>query len=321
MLARIQQITTVLLIAAALVWFWVFWQAGKPGWAIAGCVAILLGYSVTFALELVILGWVAKDDPAPQATWREKVGAWWHESLLAPQIFCGRQPFRSHCVPDQCDSIQALRGQRGVVFVHGFVCNRGFWTPWLRRLKAGLPDASGQLRLHAFVAISLEPVFGSIDDYAAQIDQAVADVTEASGLPPLLVCHSMGGLVVRAWLKAHSADSRIFEVVTIGTPHRGTWLARFGHGANSRQMRLHSPWAMALDGDMPPSRPGLFTCWYSNCDNIVMPPSTATLPGAKNRFHRGAAHVQLAFEPEVMNATLALLTPAIAFSPIPDTSA
>jgi hypothetical protein len=51
----------------------------------------------------------------------------------------------------------------------------------------------------------------------------------------------------------------------------------------------------------------LFTCWYSNCDNIVFPASTATLAGADNRLVHGAAHVQLAFLPEVMDATLALL--------------
>ena len=45
-------------------------------------------------------------------------------------------------------------------------------------------------------------------------------------------------------------------------------------------------------------------CWYTNCDNIVFPPSTATLPGADNRLVRGVAHVQLAFVPEVIERTL-----------------
>jgi hypothetical protein len=58
---------------------------------------------------------------------------------------------------------------------------------------------------------------------------------------------------------------------------------------------------------MHPARHTLFTCWYSNCDNIVFPTSTAMLPGADNRLLRGAAHVQLAFVPEVMHATLDLL--------------
>ena len=96
-------------------------------------------------------------------------------------------------------------------------------------------------------------------------------------------------------------------MVTLGTPHRGTWLARFSRRPNGRQMQLSGGWHRALDTGMPADRHALFTCWYSNCDNIVFPSSTATLPGADNRLLRGAAHVQLAFLPEVMRATLGLL--------------
>jgi hypothetical protein len=72
-------------------------------------------------------------------------------------------------------------------------------------------------------------------------------------------------------------------------------------------MRLLSDWQAQLDHDMPANRHALFTCWYSNCDNIVFPASTATLAGADNRLVRGAAHVQMAFLPQVMGGTLALL--------------
>jgi hypothetical protein len=99
----------------------------------------------------------------------------------------------------------------------------------------------------------------------------------------------------------------VLHVVTIGTPHRGTWLARFSRSHNGRQMRLASDWQTQLDHEMPVDRHALFTCWYSNTDNIVFPTSTATLPGADNRLVRGAAHVQMAFLPEVMNETLKLL--------------
>jgi hypothetical protein len=50
-----------------------------------------------------------------------------------------------------------------------------------------------------------------------------------------------------------------------------------------------------------------FTCWYSNCDNIVFPASTAALEGADNRLMRGVAHVALAFHPQVMRESLALI--------------
>ncbi len=297
MLASLLRLATLSLALAACAWS-LYFGSSRPLLALAGFMVITLGYSIFLAIEFVLLRQVNKADPAPQATWRELLGAWAAETLTAPKVFCWRQPFRPNAYPDQLMPPERVYGHRGVVFVHGFFCNRGFWAPWLKQLQG---------QDHAFMALNLEPIFCSIDDYVPLLDAAILRMTEATGRPPLVVSHSMGGLVVRAWLKRMKADARVHHVVTIGTPHRGTWLARFGHGDNSRQMRLLSDWQSQLDDDMPARRPAVFTCWYSNCDNIVFPASTATLPGASNRLIRGAAHVQLAFVPQVMAQTLALL--------------
>ena len=297
MLAHLQKLITLCLLAAASAWL-LHYASSAPVLAVAGFLAIALGYSGFLALEFVALRYVNTHEPAAQPTWKELFSAWLGETWTAPQVFCWRQPFRANAIADQLSPPAALQGRRGAVFVHGFFCNRGFWTPWLKRLQG---------RGHAFVAVNLEPLFGSIDHYAPQIEEAVQRVTHATGLPPLLVCHSMGGLAARAWLKLMKGEARVHHVVTIGTPHHGAWLARFGRGHNSRQMRLFSDWQARLDQDMPANRNALFTCWYSNCDNIVFPASTATLAGADNRLVRGAAHVQLAFLPQVMSQTLALL--------------
>lgn len=297
MLARLQQFITLTLLGLALAWLAVFWDRSVP-LALAGFAGVILGYSGFLALEFLALRWANRLDPTPKPSWKELATAWLGETLVAPRVFCWRQPFRSEAIADQLSVDCVIPGKRGVVFIHGFFCNRGFWAPWLKQLQG-----SG----HAFVAVNLEPPFASIDDYAPIIEDAVLRVTAATGLPPLLVCHSMGGLAARAWLKVMRAESRISRVVTLGTPHRGTWLARFSRLANGRQMQLSGRWHQALDVGMHPDRHALFTCWYSNCDNIVFPSFTATLPGADNRLLRGAAHVQLAFLPEVMRATLGLL--------------
>lgn len=297
MLARLQQLITLVLAAAALAWLLLFWETSMA-MALAGVVTLILGYSGFLALEFTALRFVNRSDPAPQPSWAELAKAWVGETLVAPRVFCWRQPFRSKSMPDYLPSDSGATGKRGVVLVHGFFCNRGFWRPWLEKL---------QERGHAFVAVNLEPPFSSIDDYAPLIDEAVHRVTAVTGQTPVLVCHSMGGLAARAWLKVFKAEARVHHVITIGTPHRGTWLARFSRLANGRQMQLSGTWHRELDFEMPEKRHALFTCWYSNCDNIVFPCSTATLPGADNRLIHGAAHVQLAFHPEVMNATLALI--------------
>jgi pimeloyl-ACP methyl ester carboxylesterase len=295
-LAQSQQIITLALLAASAAWLIGF--RDRSLWlSAAGFMSIVVGYSGFLALQLVAQRWVNRCDPAPRAGLRMLVGAWVAEVLQAPRVFCWRQPFRWRVIPDRLSPVEQLRGRRGVVFVHGFICNRGFWTPWLRRL-----EGSG----HAFVAVNLEPAFGSIDHYSQIIDQAVRAVSQASGVPPLLVCHSMGGLAARAWLRDFSSSTRIYRVVTIAAPHHGTWLARFSRFRNGRQMAIGSTWLRSLAACEPAVK-DLFTCWYSNCDNVVFPVSTAMLPGADNRMVAGSAHVELAFHPRVMDATFALL--------------
>ena len=293
MLARLQQITTLGGLALALLWAACFAARGQPGWAAGGALIIVFGYAAVLGLEFLCLWRVGRTDPAPPPSARELLRAWLGEALTAPRVFCWQQPFRSTLEADHLPADAA--GRLGIVFIHGFVCNRGLWNPWMARLRtAGAP----------FVAINLEPVFGAIDLYVPLVDTAVRRVQQATGRPPLIVAHSMGGLATRAWLQAHAADDRIDSVITIGTPHGGTWLARFAMTANARQMRLDGRWVRALARQEPPSRYARFTCFYSHCDNIAFPPSTGTLPGADNRHVRGIAHVHLGFHPEVFGEVL-----------------
>ncbi len=168
----------------------------------------------------------------------------------------------------------------------------------------------------AFVAVNLEPVFSSIDSYVPILDHALSRVKASTGLTPLLVCHSMGGLVARAWLAQHCERGEhrhdpVYRVVTIGCPHHGTWLARFSHTPNGRQMREGSDWIEDLQASWAEGSAGLpphrFTCWYSNADNIVMPSSSGALRGADNRLVQGVGHVALAQRTEVIEGTLAYL--------------
>ncbi len=306
-LARLQRRILLGLSIFSAAWLWFLWPYSRT-WALIGALFGCVGYVPALAAELLVMQQVNRQDPVARATWRELLSAWLCESWIDAQVFAWRQPFRPNAVPDQLQGTQ-LVGQRGVVFVHGLVCNRGFWTPWLQRLQGGC---------HAFVAVNLEPVFGTISGYGPAIDAAVKAVTVASGLPPVLVCHSMGGVAARAWLASYSQAGKpppVHHMVSIGSPHRGTWLARFARSPNAIEMREGSDWLAELNADRLDHASVPWLCWYSNCDHIVFPASTATLPGADNRLVRGAAHVQLAFMPEVMDETLALLGPA-AMAPV-----
>jgi triacylglycerol lipase len=305
-LARLQQSAVSLALLAALGWAVWVWPHSPAG-AGAGVALLLCGYALVLAVELVAVARVHGADPAPRPRWADLACAWWQETRTAPRVFAWRQPFLWRRWPDtvvttRCNSSDA---RAAVVFVHGFVCNRGFWHPWMRELRRlGMPYAS----------VNLEPVFGSIDEYVPLIEQAVQRAEAMGGMVPQLVCHSMGGLAARAWLAAHAGNSaRVQRVLTIGTPHHGTWLGQFSHLPNGRQMCTNSPWLQNLAINeaqhAPTATYAQFVCWYSNTDNVVFPASTATLPGADNRLVQGVAHVAMAFHPRVMRESLALLAP------------
>lgn len=308
MLARLQQAITLGLIALALAWGAWFVHRGQPVLAASGVLLVLFGYALFLGMEFVLLAWQHGDDPAPRASARQLLRAWWGEVLTAPQVFCWRQPFRSHAEPDAAGPESA--GRRGMVLVHGFVCNRGLWNPWMAALRQ---------RDVPFIAVDLEPVFGSIDAYAERVDAAVRHLQQVTGMAPVVVAHSMGGLAVRLWWARHGQQTPAARIVTIGSPHQGTWLARFGATLNGRQMRRGCDWLRALEaaerrahGSAPYAS---FTCFYSHCDNIVFPASTATLPGADNRHMPGCAHVHLAFQPAVFNEACRWLAPAPTTAP------
>jgi triacylglycerol lipase len=283
MLARLQRFTTLSLIFWAGLWAAWAISKGQPLWAAAGAALVLLGYAAILAVEFVWMHQQNRDDQAPRATILQVFRAWWQEVITAPLVFCWQQPFRSQRFADT--PLDAVANKTAVLLVHGFVCNRGLWNPWLGRLQQqGVP----------FCAVNLEPPWASIDDYANTLDMAIRRLHAATGQPVLLVAHSMGGLAIRAWLRRSGADDLVQHVITIGSPHQGTWLARFAFTRNGQQMQIKSPWLEALAATETTARRAKFTCFFSHCDNIVFPASTASLPGANNVHLSGCAHVHMA---------------------------
>ncbi len=269
-------------------------QQGWPTAVCAGLCLLVLAHPLVLALELAMARALAAPASTPAPRWGELLRSWLGEWRASAAVFVWRMPWRANAIEDHLPV--SSRGLRGVVFIHGYVCNRGLWNPWLARLR----------KLdRAFVAVTLEPVFGGIDDYCEAIERAVRRVEANTGLAPVIVAHSMGGLAARAWLRSRVQRTRsdghqeAARIITIGTPHRGTWLARLAMSTNARQMRRDGDWMAALAAGEPPALAALFTCWWSECDQIVFPAPTSVLPGSEAHQIRGVGHVALAGREEI----------------------
>jgi triacylglycerol esterase/lipase EstA (alpha/beta hydrolase family) len=178
-----------------------------------------------------------------------------------------------------------------VLLLHGYGCNSGYWAHLTPLLDAARIS-------HA--TVDLEPVVAAIDDYVPAVERAVDALCAATGAPQVtIVAHSMGGLVARAWMRAHG-HARVARLVTLGTPHHGTALARLGLGENAVQMRQGARWLRLLADSEDAATRALVTSIYTHHDNIVSPQTSSVLPGARNIEFGGIGHVALGANPRVL---------------------
>jgi len=178
-----------------------------------------------------------------------------------------------------------------VLLIHGYCCNHGVWRDVAARLQA---------LGHTVLAINLEPLFCSIDDYAPQVEQAVAQLRAQTGEQRVaLVGHSMGGLVIRAWMRAYG-DTQVAVAVTLGSPHQGTQITPHAKLPNARQMVWASEWLQALQASESPQRRALLRVALTEQDAIVFPQTAQTLPGVDSKVFSGIGHLQLCSDARVV---------------------
>lgn len=212
----------------------------------------------------------------------------WRATML---LFIIIQPFERWWMG--ADPIRRKSGRTTVVLVHGYCCNRGFWC-WLR---------SG-LRSHGIQAatLNLEPPFASLDDLAACLHSRMSALSAKSGSEEVvLVGHSMGGLVARTYLRRYGPGP-VTKVITLGSPHHGTDLARLGVGRNAREMEPGSDWLHQWAEAEALSVPTISV--RSACDNYVIPSKSSFLANASNIVLPSLGHLSMAFSPDVLKLLL-----------------
>ncbi|HML13772.1 MAG TPA: alpha/beta fold hydrolase [Xanthobacteraceae bacterium] len=186
-------------------------------------------------------------------------------------------------------------GQVPVVLVHGYLCNRGFW--WCLRRA---------LREHGFAVatIDLEPPFAGIDRLADALHRRIEALRAETGAERVvLIGHSMGGLVARAYLRRHGS-AHVDRLVTLGSPHHGSRIAWLVHGRNAREMRPNSAWLGALNAHEPAVP--VLSIWSPH-DEFVVPPDSARLAGAREIVVPSLGHLAMAFAPGIRARVLAEL--------------
>ncbi|MBK8455895.1 MAG: alpha/beta fold hydrolase [Phyllobacteriaceae bacterium] len=269
------------ILVAALLWPWAVARFGASGGVLAFVKLLVVPPTLLLACAYVVSRLKASPRPARigSITLFAVVEEWL--SLLA--LFIVIQPFQRWFMGS--DAVGRLpSGKIPVLLVHGYMCNRGFWWAFRRKLRG---------RGHAVATVTLETPFSDIDILAAELDRRIEALCAETGATKVqLVTHSMGGLVARAYGR-RKGWSRVDRFVALAAPHRGTVIAWFGLGVNARQMRPGSDWLDALNREPPPPVPT--TVIWSAGDEVIAPQDSSQLAGARDIVVSATGHVAMAF--------------------------
>jgi triacylglycerol esterase/lipase EstA (alpha/beta hydrolase family) len=265
--------------------------AGAATWIIGALLlyfgALLLLCTIYFAVTWI---WRARRPPRARLDVPGTLRLWWREyATLAgspPRLMLYRL-----LVPDSAPASVATP----VLLIHGVLCNAGVFFRLARYLRRHGVDG--------LYSLSYGPPLASIESFAEQLARKIEGIRTATGAKRvMIVAHSMGGLVVRAYLRRHGS-ARIARVVTIGSPHHGSMLAWFFPGISLAQMRPGSAWLAELNRETLDASLRFVSLWSWH-DSMVAPQTSSELPGAVDVALAGVGHNALLGEPDVFTFVL-----------------
>ncbi|MFE6975350.1 esterase/lipase family protein [Streptomyces sp. NPDC057682] len=190
-------------------------------------------------------------------------------------------------------------GHRPVILLHGFIDNRSVFV-LLRRSLA-------RHGWHHLESLNYSPLTCEIRTAAELLGRHVEEICARTGQREVdIVGHSLGGLIARYYVQRLGGDRRVRTVVTLGTPHGGTALARLA-GAHpiARQMLGDSEPIQELRLPAPGCRTRFVSFW-SELDQVIVPAEAACVDhpdlDAVNVRVTGIGHLALPVHPAVAAA-------------------
>ena len=273
--------------------------AGSAAWPWIGGVFVLY-----FGIVLFLCGvyfaiawlWRARRPREVRIGWRATFRLVWREYRTLAGA-APRMMFYGWLVRDPAPA----RVDIPVLLLHGVLCNAGVWMRMTRYLT--------RRGLGGLYSLSYGPPLASIEDFADQVAGKIDAIVQVTGARSMMiVAHSMGGLVIRAYARKYGT-AKLARVLTIGSPHHGSMHAWLLTGTSLAQLRPGNAWLAALN--RTPLDPALrFVSLWSWHDSMVAPQTSAELPGAIDVTVIGVGHNALLGDREVFERTHAEIVAA-----------
>lgn len=182
-----------------------------------------------------------------------------------------------------------------IVLVHGLGGNRGTWWP----LRAYLM-AHGQRRIFA---MGYEE--GSIEEHAGTLRGFIERVKIVTGEERVdIVAHSLGGVIARYAIQRLGTADSVRTLITLATPHQGTYAAHYANTPLTVPLRPDSPLIRDLNAEDPTGFGVRIVCVCSDRDVYVVPADNMRCPGAECVRVPGTSHTRHLTSPEVFHIVL-----------------
>jgi pimeloyl-ACP methyl ester carboxylesterase len=176
-----------------------------------------------------------------------------------------------------------------ILLVHGMVDNHSIFT----LLRLGL-------RRRGFgrvTTMNYSPFTSDVRAAAVRLAEEVEELVAETGYERIhVVGHSLGGLIARYYVTRLGGDERVHSLVTLGTPHQGTFTAYGWHSQLTRQLRPGSALMRELAQPVSGCRTR-FVAYWSDLDQMVFPQRNAALEhpdlSVQNIDLHGVGHMSL----------------------------
>lgn len=199
--------------------------------------------------------------------------------------------------------------KKGVVLVHGYLDSDS--TFWWNRIQGFMKDLGFYVD-----TVNLGSIGTTIDSpvkYSHQIRQCVerfhSECEECSEI--VIIGHSMGGIAARWYIEEMDGNERVDSLITLGTPHRGTFAAYLGIFSDGGKQLTPSSKVIKRLNSKGPAENVEYHIISGKKDNMIIPSENGTLPsyGEKNNVNNyklNCGHIKMVMSLSKFRKSLSL---------------
>lgn len=153
----------------------------------------------------------------------------------------------------------------------------------------------------AAYAISPQPSNGTVGiEILAQRLAATIEAQFPADTTLNLVGFSMGGLICRSYLQQYGGAACAERLITVATPHQGTWSSYIYNRPACIQMRPGSQFLANLNQDLSALQPLNVTSIWTPFDLTILPATSSYLPIGEMIQVWSPFHYTLLFDPRIL---------------------